>query len=389
MSLQHLPLEKIKESDLQQLITDGVRESRVIDYKREWHLNSDGEKREFLADVSSFANAGGGDLVYGVAEKEGVPQTLVGLPGFARDSEQLRAEEILARGVAPRLAGTTFACIALAGGQVVFIIRIARSWSSPHMVTANEVNRFYARHSNGKYQMDVNELRSAFLQTSGAANRIRDFRLERVNRIAAGDLGLKLYSSSAFVLHLIPLAEQPALDVRRALNLRAPLRPMGEINGMDQQMTLDGLMTFTSGGDGRILTYVQLFRNGAIEAVLPDLSLEKMKLIQPDYENSIRLGLNSYLATYRELGVTPPFFVAVSLLNVAGATTRVDDRGIPRRRPATVIDRPHLLLPEIEVDSESQSVDAILKPTFDLIWNACGYFGSPNFDEQSNWRPQR
>jgi hypothetical protein len=29
-------------------------------------------------------------------------------------------------------------------------------------------------------------------------------------------------------------------------------------------------------------------------------------------------------------------------------------------------------------------MDAVLKPLFDFIWNACGYLGSKKFDDKGN-----
>jgi predicted HTH transcriptional regulator len=62
------PLAEITESDLLGLITNGIAESRTLDYKRSLPGNSDADKKEFLADVSSFANTAGGDLVFGIDE---------------------------------------------------------------------------------------------------------------------------------------------------------------------------------------------------------------------------------------------------------------------------------------------------------------------------------
>jgi predicted HTH transcriptional regulator len=62
------PLDHITEADLQALISDAVPEGRTIEYKRALPGNSDGEKKEFLADISSFANTSGGDLIYGMDE---------------------------------------------------------------------------------------------------------------------------------------------------------------------------------------------------------------------------------------------------------------------------------------------------------------------------------
>jgi len=52
-------LADISESDLLAPITEGVAEGRSIDYKRELPGNSDGDKKEFLADASSFSNTVG------------------------------------------------------------------------------------------------------------------------------------------------------------------------------------------------------------------------------------------------------------------------------------------------------------------------------------------
>ncbi len=45
----------------------------------------------------------------------------------------------------------------------------------------------------------------------------------------------------------------------------------------------------------------------------------------------------------------------------------------------------NLILPEKVVESLDESPGKILKPLFDLVWNACGYAKSKNFDDQGNW----
>ena len=51
-------LEDITRATLQALVTDAVRERKTVEYKRDaWDLRSDKGKKEFLADVVSFANA--------------------------------------------------------------------------------------------------------------------------------------------------------------------------------------------------------------------------------------------------------------------------------------------------------------------------------------------
>lgn len=63
-----LPVVQIDAAQLEALRADGVREGRQLEYKECLPGNSDDDKREFLADVTSLANAAGGDLIFGVRD---------------------------------------------------------------------------------------------------------------------------------------------------------------------------------------------------------------------------------------------------------------------------------------------------------------------------------
>ena len=65
----NLPLDQIDATVLERLKADSVREDRQLEYKEILPGGSDEEKREFLSDVTAFANAAGGDLIYGVRER--------------------------------------------------------------------------------------------------------------------------------------------------------------------------------------------------------------------------------------------------------------------------------------------------------------------------------
>jgi hypothetical protein len=49
------------------------------------------------------------------------------------------------------------------------------------------------------------------------------------------------------------------------------------------------------------------------------------------------------------------------------------------------IDRDTLVLPEVVIQDLSSKAKDILKPILDLVWNACGYPCSLNFDSNGNW----
>jgi len=87
-------LDQITEKDLQTLIDNSVLERKTIEYKQLLPSNSDSDKKEFLADVSSFANASGGDLIFGIVQNKetGVPEKLEGLDIKNPDQEVLRLD---------------------------------------------------------------------------------------------------------------------------------------------------------------------------------------------------------------------------------------------------------------------------------------------------------
>ena len=75
------PLESITEEDLKRLVENQVIEKKHLEYKRILPSNKDSDKKEFLADIVSFANTSGGDLIYGITQdnETGYPSELLGI----------------------------------------------------------------------------------------------------------------------------------------------------------------------------------------------------------------------------------------------------------------------------------------------------------------------
>ena len=59
---------QITERDLLALIEDREAEGKTIDYKRQAVSHDD--RKEFLYDISSFANTAGGYLIFGMEERK-------------------------------------------------------------------------------------------------------------------------------------------------------------------------------------------------------------------------------------------------------------------------------------------------------------------------------
>jgi hypothetical protein len=58
-------------------------------------------------------------------------------------------------------------------------------------------------------------------------------------------------------------------------------------------------------------------------------------------------------------------------------------------RETTGFERPfaesEMLVPEAVLETFDDDLGSILKPLFDVVWNAAGYPASLNFDREGNW----
>jgi len=369
------------ENDLQELVDNQVPESKTIDYKESLTGNSDSEKKEFLADVSSFANAAGGYLVYGMRENSGIASELCGLESIDADAEIRRLENIIRDSIKPRIPGVSLWAIPLRTSRYTIIIHIPMSWVSPHMVTFKNDSKFYSRNSAGKYQLDVSELRAAFVLSETTIERIRNFRIERLSKIIAGETPALLNETAKIILHIIPFsAFNPAarFDVSLLANDLGKLQPMSARGGWNGRHNFDGYLSFSNP-----LTYLQVFRNGIIEAVdALTIRPDGGRLTIPSllFETELLDSLPRFLSIQRQLGVEPPLFIILSLLGISGYTMSVNTP----RLDTYPIDRDALILPEIIVENFECNPSEVMKPIFDAIWNAAGWPRSMNYDENGD-----
>jgi Putative DNA-binding domain len=219
MALLHIPMDRITEAHLRELIAGQAPETLHIEYKRETYGGKDADRREFLADLSSFANTRGGDLLIGMSAAKGVP---VSLSPFAdnADAELLRLESMARTGLEPRIPNLQIRSVPIASGGSVLLIRIPRSHRLPHRVVFGGSNRFWARSSAGKYEPNVDELRSLFAFAPELAERMRMFRFDRVAGIVAGDTPVPLMSNCCLVVHVVPFSH---FDLSASISLELVL----------------------------------------------------------------------------------------------------------------------------------------------------------------------
>ena len=255
-------IERITTSDLAGLIEYEVREGKNIDYKQSLPGNSYDDKKEFLADVSSFANAAGGHLVFGMKEDAGLPVDLCGLGNIDVDDELLRLENTIRDNVKPRIPGISMCAISLDEASFAVIVHIPRSWTQPHVVDFKGHWRFYSRNSSGKYPLDVAEVRSSFALSETIMERIIQFRTQRLGKIIAGETPMTLSGPAKIVLHLIPMGSiETGQQVDFALlpndaDQLAPICCMG----WNDRHNFDGYLTYDpNSGEATTRSYLQVF----------------------------------------------------------------------------------------------------------------------------------
>lgn len=393
MALIDVPLSRVQLGDLQALVVEQAREGRRIEFKQMVE-GDDGAKREFLADVSSLANASGGDLVIGIREQNGIAVEVVGIARAAEDAETLRLENIVRDGLEPRLPGVQTRVVDIDEERSALVIRVPRSWAGPHMVSFKGLSRFYSRNSAGKYQLDIGEIRAAFNSAQSAQIAVRDFRLERLARITADQGGVPLLAGAKTVMHLIPLSLTHGfgqIDLSSVVDGRhGAFRPL-RASGWNTRINFDGAVTYAPGpNDESPWSYTQVFRNGAIEGV--DASLLRARSGDRDLipstalEEALIEALDRYLTLLRDLDVAPPLVLATTYLGVRGFEMAVNQRHFESGVP---IDRNDLFIPETLIESLDSDADVLMRPQLDALWNAVGFPGSTNYDDEGHWQSPR
>jgi len=387
------PFEEIDKSDIEALIRDEVPEGKELEYKRELPGQTEKEKMEFLSDVCSVANASGGHIIYGMSDKKDAKGKNTGIPEYAglgkinADEQKLRLEHIILNGIDPRIPGIQMRLIEGFDNGPVMLIKTPQSWASPHMVKRN--SRFYSRTSSGKYPLDVHEIRAAFALSEALPEQIRRFRADRLAKIVAGETPIQLNDGAKIILHIIPVC---AFDQRKVYDLSTIERNPTELppiwaSGWSHRYNFDGLLTYDQPrSEPTAYSYVQLFRNGIIEAL--DISIiqagGESKSLSRGYEEDLLRAVKTYLGVQKKLGVETPVYVMLSLLGVCGYTIG-GCSSVYSRRGQHPIDRDTLIIQEVIVEAFDCELADIMRPAFYTVWNASGWPRSMNYDERDKW----
>ena len=290
-------------------------------------------------------------------------------------------------GVEPRMTGIHLRAIDGFSNGPMLIIHIPKSWAGPHLITFKNTSKFFSRTSNGKYQLDVQEIRSAFIQSEEIGKKAREFRQSRLGVILAEETPVPLMQYSKVVLHLMPVnfSNFPnQVDIAACEQLLLSKNPIYSSRG-SFRFNFDGAVHFDVTAESKSSSYLQLFRSGIIETVSSYFirPREGQQLIPSiPFEEKLISALTDYLILYKELELEPPIMAFLSLLFVKGFSIAAHSSGNDQSNP---IERDHLILPDLLIEDFNQEASVILRPWFDNIWQACGWDKSISYDDEGNF----
>jgi hypothetical protein len=146
-------------SDLEVLHAANIKESLTLEYKASPAVDKrdDGKKIEMARDVSAFANADGGQIVYGMTEQDHEPAGLDGgIDGSAYP--EIWFEQVLQQHIKPSIPGLRIRHVPLKKPMVAVIIDIPATKADPHQVSDG---CYYRRHNFNRLKMEHYEIRDA------------------------------------------------------------------------------------------------------------------------------------------------------------------------------------------------------------------------------------
>lgn len=162
------------EVDLDLVVKDGQKENTSIDYKASAALNfrdskplekrkgtlGDKHREDLIRDVAAMANAEGGLIIYGIAERRGGYPDRVddGIDPKVVDADTI--ERVILSNIHPRVEGFFIKPIELKSkgkGGYAYVISIPKAAkNAPHQ---SDDKLYYKRHDATKLPMDDNEVR--------------------------------------------------------------------------------------------------------------------------------------------------------------------------------------------------------------------------------------
>lgn len=381
-------------------------EGKELEFKRHQNPSNSGHKQTTVGEVVSFANASGGDMVIGMADKERVASGLWPTHYDDLDDTILRWIDIIKRNTDPEIPqhllefediqvseehGKYVDDDSPSATGTVLVVRVQRSWRSPHRETVK--NRFYERSSGGKSELDTGAIRRAMLQGDLVVERAREFRDDRLAAIQANDVVVPLAPRPKVVIHAVPsnaFAAEGTIDpsaATRGQNPNKGTRPAllgaNSVRMGQGRYTEDGYLHARETMNQRdgFATYTQTFRSGVVEAATVS-SYNNPEGGHPyiasgHVENCLEMALPTYIGFLSQHGGAFPLYCYISLVGARGLPVGSMRMAAGPQDPMSVVSSDIARPPAVQVESPEPNYESIIHSLVDSLHHASGTGSRP------------
>jgi hypothetical protein len=377
-------LEAVDEAFIQGLCTSACPESQRLDFKRALPpAGNDAARLELLKDVAAFANADGGDLVFGVSDDKGCAETVHAITSEAADAAQRRLRQMLDAKLERRVSALQFRDVPIAARGYVLVLRVPASFDGPHSFEHNGGRRFVHRTGTNITDMTYEQVRQAFDRGATAVERARQFRERRIEAIKAGKTWAPLRPGPLCVVHVVPLVAMSGrlrVDLNKLYHDYLAFR-FRDWGGASRTLNLDGLAVHIGRrGSEHLPAYTQVFRDGSIEAArFGGLTIKDDKIIPGlTVARFFRDCVSQFLPALRAMGLSGPAIIGGALLNTEGYEFAYGDAYSGTARA----DRSDLVLPEVWIErlEAVTDIDSIARELLDILWQCFDQERCVHFD---------
>jgi hypothetical protein len=370
-------------------------ETQTLEFKRQLPATDEKGRHEFLKDVCAFANAAGGDIVYGVQEDASghAGQVLpIATATFPVDATRRRLAQIVEGGIEPRVSGVVFHPVTLASGDYVMVVRVPSSFRRPHRYRLGDHTRWVVRADTHTADLTYAQIKDAFDTGASLGEKARQFRDDRLSRVLSGTNARPLKPGPRCVVHLIPLAAfagPSVVDVVTLHDNRYTDFMFHDWGGASRTFNLDGLLVHP--GSPKDVAYTQVFRSGALEAARwvgrhwIQSERDRTSIPSADVTAFIRDALFMFVQATKKWGIAGPAIAAAALLDVGEHRFAYMSQGGWLSEVQT--DRPNFVIPEVWVDQLAavDDADTLARPLLDTLWQAFDHARCAYYNAQGAW----
>lgn len=309
--------------DILALKSNGIQEGKSIDFKLELHLDSGTQRKEFAADITSFANTIGGDLIIGVSEEQGIIEGLLGIEVDDKDKLLQRIESILRDLIKPQIIGLDMNFYQVEDDKSILHIRVPQSYVGPHVVNGE---KFYGRHNAGKYPLDFVEIKQRFTLSNEVQEKIKYFHLERIMKIKANEGYWDLENGASLLINIVPLQSfSETVFVSALTPQRFKLDTLFGQGAYDPRIQFEGIAgTYKS-------SYHHINRQGIIEIAdkhLVNYQPNGITYCKPIIDRVLQMIPKAF-DNLKELGLYGPYVILTSLLDVKDKVFSYNEYSFP------------------------------------------------------------